>query len=110
VTGTFVIAPQIGARALILTRVGLTLIFSWTSWLSVNLLYSAIFFREIVLDDFNFVDDNVLDATNKGRGVVGQDLLVAHNAADESVEEHSVVVSGGINRLRGLQTIVYAES
>ena len=74
-TGTLVGAPQIFTRSLILTRIGITLIFPGTSRLGVDLLHTPLLLLEVLFGDLHFVDNNVLDAASEGGRVVGQNFL-----------------------------------
>ena len=75
VTAALVCAPQVSTDTLVLARVGVALVFSGTSGLSVDLFDASLFFLEIFFRDFHFVDDDVLDAARKRWSVVGQDFL-----------------------------------
>ena len=110
VAGARVAVPQVGADAVVLARVGVALVLPGTTRFSVDLLHAPLLLLlEVVLSDLHFVDDDVLDAADERRGVVGQDLLVADDAADEGVEEDGVVVAARVDRLSGLKLVVDAE-
>ena len=74
-TGPLVGAPQIFTSSLVLTRIGITLIFPGTSRLGVDLLHTPLLLLEVLFGDLHLVDDYVLDAASEGGRVVGQNFL-----------------------------------
>ena len=73
--GTHVGAPQILATSLILTRVGIALVLPRASGFCVDLLHTPLLLLEVLLSDFHFIDNNVLEAAGEGGHVVGQNFL-----------------------------------
>ncbi len=109
VTGTLVLVPKIRTSTIVLARVRITLVFAWTAGLCIYLFNPAVFL-DVHLGDFHVVDNDVLDAADKRRGVVGQYLLVTNDSSDEGVEVHCVIIPRRINGLGNLEPIVDAES
>ena len=110
-TGALILAPEVSTEPIVSARIWIALGFSGTSWDSVYLFHGpsdAVF--KVLLGDLHGVDSDVLDATSEGWRVVGQDLLIPDDAAEEGVEEHCVVLSGRIDGLSCLEAIVDAKS
>lgn len=108
VAGTLINVPKIRTGSVILTRVWMALVLAWTTRLCVHLLHTPVFL-DIHLGDLHVVDDNVLNATNKRRGVVGQNLLVTYYASDEGIEIDSVVIARGVDGLSQLKPIIHSK-
>lgn len=106
---TLIAVPQVCTDAVILARVTVALLLPGATRLRVDLLHAPLLLLEVFLSDLHLVDHDVLDAADERRRVVGQDLLVADDAADKGVEEDGVIVAGRVDRLCGLELVVDAE-
>ena len=95
--------PQVGALATVHAGVGLALLLPQATGHRVHLLDVPPALADVLLGDHHAVDSDVLDAARERLGLVGQDLLLADDAAQVRVEEDSVVLAGGVDGLRCLQ-------
>lgn len=111
VTSALELAPQVSAVSFVLARIGVALLLSGTARYCSNLINASIAIStfKVLFGDLHVIDSDILDASGEGGHIIGQDLLITDNAAQEGIEEDGVVLTSGVDGLRSLQLIIDTE-